>query len=39
MAVAAAYGITRVCVNPQTLCEEVLKGVGRCHSIEDFDTT
>ncbi len=36
MAVAAAYGVTRVCVNPQTLCEEVLKGVGRCHSTEDF---
>lgn len=36
MAVAAAYGVTRVCVNPQTLCEEVLRGVGRCHSVDDF---
>ena len=36
LAIAAAYGVTRVCVNPQTLCDEVLKGVGRCHSAEDF---
>ena len=36
MAIAAAYGVTRVCVNPQTLCEEVLRGVGRCHSVKDF---
>ena len=36
MAIAKAFGVTRVCVNPQTLCEEVLKGVGRCHSVEDF---
>ncbi|MBQ9777591.1 MAG: coproporphyrinogen dehydrogenase HemZ [Clostridia bacterium] len=36
MAIAAAYGISRVCVNPQTLCEEILQGVGRCHSVEDF---
>ena len=36
MAIAVAYGVTRVCVNPQTLCEEVLRGVGRCHSVEDF---
>jgi oxygen-independent coproporphyrinogen-3 oxidase len=36
MAVAKAFGVTRVCVNPQTLCDEVLRGVGRCHSAEDF---
>ena len=36
MALAAAYGITRVCVNPQTLCDQVLQGVGRCHSVDDF---
>ncbi|MBR7181463.1 MAG: coproporphyrinogen dehydrogenase HemZ, partial [Clostridia bacterium] len=36
LAIAAAYGVTRVCVNPQTLCDEVLRGVGRCHSAEDF---
>ncbi len=36
MAIAAAYGITRVCVNPQTLCDQVLQGVGRNHTAEDF---
>ncbi|MBE6691269.1 MAG: coproporphyrinogen dehydrogenase HemZ [Ruminococcaceae bacterium] len=36
MAIAKAFGVTRVCVNPQTLCDEVLRGVGRCHSAEDF---
>ena len=36
MAIAAAHGVTRVCVNPQTLCEEVLRGVGRAHTVEDF---
>lgn len=35
-AVAKEYGVTRVCVNPQSLCEEVLKNIGRCHSVEDF---
>lgn len=36
MEIAKSLGVTRVCVNPQTLCEEVLRGVGRCHSVEDF---
>ena len=36
MAIAKALGVTRVCVNPQTLCDEVLQGVGRCHSAADF---
>ena len=36
MAVAKEYGVTRVCVNPQTLCEPVLQGVGRGHTVEDF---
>ena len=36
MAIAKAFGVTRVCVNPQTLCDEVLRGVGRLHSSEDF---
>ena len=39
MELAKKYGVTRVCVNPQTLCNEVLKGVGRCHSAEDFRTS
>ncbi len=36
MAVARQYGVTRACVNPQTLCDEVLRGIGRCHTAEDF---
>ena len=36
MAVAKAYGVTRVCVNPQTLCDEVLNGIGRSHTTKDF---
>lgn len=35
-AVAKEYGVTRVCVNPQTMCNEVLQEVGRAHSAEDF---
>ncbi len=35
-AVAKEYGVTRVCVNPQTMCNEVLQGIGRNHSAEDF---
>ncbi len=35
-AVAKEYGVTRVCVNPQTLCNEVLHGIGRLHTAEDF---
>ncbi len=36
MAVARAYGVTRVCVNPQSLCEAVLQSIGRSHTAEDF---
>ena len=35
-AVAKEYGVTRVCVNPQTMCDEVLQEIGRSHSAEDF---
>ncbi|MBE6553676.1 MAG: coproporphyrinogen dehydrogenase HemZ [Ruminococcaceae bacterium] len=35
-AVAKEFGVTRVCVNPQSLCEEVLQGIGRCHTVDDF---
>ncbi len=35
-AVAKEYGVTRVCVNPQSLCDEVLKGIGRCHTADEF---
>ncbi len=30
------YGVGRISVNPQTLCEEVLRGIGRSHTVEDF---
>ena len=36
LAVAKEYGVTRTCVNPQTLCDEVLVGIGRCHTAADF---
>ncbi len=36
MEIAKAFGVTRVCVNPQTLCDEVLRGIGRSHTTEDF---
>ena len=35
-AIAKAYGVTRVSVNPQSLCDEVISGIGRSHSSEDF---
>lgn len=35
-AIAKQYGVTRVCVNPQSLCDEVLRSIGREHSAEDF---
>ncbi len=34
--IAKQYGVTRVCVNPQSLCDEVLRGIGRCHTADDF---
>jgi oxygen-independent coproporphyrinogen-3 oxidase len=30
------YGVGRISVNPQTLCDEVLQGIGRSHSVDDF---
>lgn len=30
------YGVGRISVNPQTLSEEVLQGIGRSHTVEDF---
>lgn len=36
LAVAYAYGVTRISVNPQSLCDEVLSGIGRSHTSEDF---
>ena len=34
--IAKAYGVTRVSVNPQSLCPDVLAGIGRHHSTDDF---
>ncbi len=34
--VAKQNGVTRVSVNPQTLSDEILKEIGRRHSVEDF---
>ncbi len=34
--IAKAYGVTRVSVNPQSLCDEVLCGIGRSHTADDF---
>ncbi len=36
LAIAAKYGITRMSVNPQTLCDKVLSGVGRNHTTDEF---
>ncbi len=34
--VAKAYGVTRVSVNPQTLNDDILRDIGRRHTVEDF---
>ncbi len=34
--IAKEYGVTRVSVNPQSLCDEVLCGIGRSHTAKDF---
>ena len=31
-----AHGVTRISINPQTLNDAVLQGIGRCHTVEDF---
>ena len=36
--IAKEYGVTRVSVNPQSLCDDVLCGVGRNHTTEQFFT-
>lgn len=30
-------GMTRVCINPQTMNDEILKSIGRCHTSEEFE--
>ena len=36
LAVAKKYGVTRISVNPQTLNDDILKEIGRRHTVEDF---
>lgn len=36
LAVAYKLGVTRICVNPQTLNDEILKNIGREHTSADF---
>lgn len=36
LAVAKKHGITRISVNPQSLNEQVIKSIGRSHSIDEF---
>ena len=36
LAVAKAHGVTRVSVNPQTLSDDILREIGRRHTVEDF---
>ena len=36
MRIAKEYGVTRVSVNPQSLCDEILCGIGRNHSVDEF---
>ena len=36
LAVAKKYGVTRISVNPQTLSDEILKQIGRNHTVADF---
>ena len=36
LSVAKKYGVTRISVNPQTLNNDVLRDIGRKHTVEDF---
>lgn len=36
LAIAKKFGVTRVSVNAQSLCENVLANIGRAHTTEDF---
>ena len=35
-AIAKKYGVTRVSVNPQSLCDKLLESVGRNHTSDEF---
>ncbi len=36
LAIARAYGVSRISVNPQTLSDELLASIGRRHTVADF---
>ncbi len=36
LAVAKKYGVTRISVNPQTLDDDILRDIGRRHTVADF---
>ena len=36
LSIAKKYGVTRISVNPQTLNDDVLREIGRRHTVEDF---
>ena len=36
LSIAREYGVTRISVNPQSLSDDVLYGIGRHHTAEDF---
>jgi oxygen-independent coproporphyrinogen-3 oxidase len=36
LAVIASHGVSRISINPQTLNDEVLRGIGRHHTVDDF---
>jgi len=36
LAIAKSYGVSRISVNPQTLSDDILKEIGRRHTVEDF---
>lgn len=35
LAVMRRLGVTRISVNPQTMCDETLRRIGRAHTVED----
>lgn len=36
LAIAKKYGVTRISVNPQTLSNDILREIGRRHTVDDF---
>lgn len=36
LAVAKDFGVTRMSINPQTMNDDILRGIGRRHTVDDF---